>query len=43
MHDLVTCNYKKDLMKSNREKVDTIFPIISQWGLSVAMDTRVLI
>ena len=22
---------------------DTIFPIISQWGLSVAMDTRVLI
>ena len=43
MHVLVTCKYKKDWSKSNREKSgDTIFPIISQWGLSVAMDTRVL-
>ena len=39
MHVLVTCKYEK----RNREKVDTIFPIISQWGLSVDMDTRVLI
>ena len=30
-------------IKNNREKVDIIFPIISQWGLSVAMETRVLI
>ena len=30
---------KKQLRKGG----DTIFPIISQWGLSVAMDTRVLI
>ena len=26
-----------------RKGGDTIFPIVSQWGLSVAMDTRVLI
>ena len=26
-----------------RKSGDTIFPIRSQWGLSVAMDTRVLI
>ena len=32
-----------DRVKSDREKVDTISPIIGQWGLSVAMDTRVLI
>ena len=44
MHVLVTCKYKKDRIKNNREKVeDTIFPIKSQWRLSVAMDTRVLI
>ena len=44
MHVLVTCKYKKNRIKSNREKGgDTIFPIISQWGLSIAMDTRVLI
>ena len=44
MRVLVTCKYKKDRMKSNRGKGErTIFPIISQWGLSVAMDTRVLI
>ena len=44
MHVLVTFKYKKGRVKSNREKVETpFFPIISQWGLSVAMDTRVLI
>ena len=44
IHIPVTCKYKKYWIKSNREKGgDTIFPIISQWELSVAMDTRVLI
>ena len=44
MHVLITCKYKKDWIKNNREKVATsFFPIISQWGLSVAMETRVLI
>ena len=38
-----TCKYKKDLIKNNREKVEIIFPIVSQWELSVAMETRVLI
>ena len=43
-HVLITCKYKKDPIKNNREKVETSFsPIISQWGLSVAMETRVLI
>ena len=26
MHVLVTCKYKKDRIKSNREKVETLFP-----------------
>ena len=40
MHVLVTCKYKKDLIKNNREKVETsFFPIVTQWGLSVAMET----
>ena len=44
MHVLVTCKYKKDRIKNNREKGETsFFSIISQWGLSVAMETRVLI
>ena len=44
MHVLVTCKYKKDPIKNNREKVETsFFPIVTQWGLSVAMETRVLI
>ena len=44
MHVLVTCTYKKDRIKNNREMIeaDIVFPIISQWGLSVAMETRVL-
>ena len=29
--------------KQPRKGEDTIFPIITQWGLSVALDTRVLI
>ena len=39
MHVLVTCKYKKDRRKGG----DIVFPIISQWELSVAMETRVLI
>ena len=38
---LVTCKYKKDRFKSKREKVKET--LISTMGLSVAMDTRVLI
>ena len=35
---------QEDLIENNREKVETSFsPIISQWALSVAMETRVLI
>ena len=44
MHVLDTCKYKKGSdQKQPRKGGDTIFPIISQWGLSVAMDTKVLI
>ena len=44
MHVFDTCKYKKDRIKNNREKVENIvFPIISQWWISVAMETRVLI
>ena len=44
MHVLVTCKYKKGSdQKQRRKGGDIIFPIISQWGLSVAMETRVLI
>ena len=44
MHVLVTCKNKKDRVKNSREKVETsFFPIISQWEISVAMETRVLI
>ena len=44
MHVLVTCKYKKG--SDQRQPIkggDIVFPIISQWGLSVAMDTRVSI
>ena len=40
MHVLVTCKYKKDRTKNNQEKMDIVFPIISQLELSVAMETR---
>ena len=44
IHVLVTCKYKKDRIKKQlRKGGDIVFPIISQWGLSVAMETRVLI
>ena len=43
MHVLVTCKYKKDRIKKARKGGDIVFSIISQWGLSVAMETRVLI
>ena len=41
MHVLVTCKYKKDRIKNNREKVATSFSPFCQWKLSVAMETRV--
>ena len=41
MHVLVTCKYKKDQMKSSREKVETLSSPLM--GLSIAMDARVLI
>ena len=37
MHVLVTCKYKKDRIKT-RKSANIIFPIVSQWGLSVAME-----
>ena len=44
MHVLVTSKYKKRSdQKQPRKAGDIILPIISQWGLSVVMDTRVLI
>ena len=43
MHVHVTCKYEKDRIKKQPRKGGHIFfPIISQWGLSVAMETRVL-
>ena len=35
--------YKGSDQKQPRKGGDIIFPIISQWGLSVAMETRVLV
>ena len=44
MHVLITCKYKKGSeQKQPRKGGDIVFPIISQWGLSVAMETKVLI
>ena len=43
IHVLVTCKYKKDQIKNNQEKVDIVFPIISQWRLSVYMESKVFI
>ena len=43
MNVLVTCKYEEDLIKNEGTRmVTTIFPIITLWELSVAMDTRVL-
>ena len=39
---IVTCKYEKDLIKKSRKLDDTLFPIMTLWELSVAMDTRVL-
>ena len=41
-HMVFVGNVQKSPIASHL-KGDTIFPIISQWGLSVAMETRVLI
>ena len=40
---LLPASIKRSDQKQPRKGGDTIFPIISQWGISVAMDTRVLI
>ena len=43
MHVIVTCKYEKDPIKKHSRKLDdAVFPIITQWELSVAMETRVL-
>ena len=34
---------KKIRSKTTEKGGDIVFPIISQWGISVAMETRVLI
>ena len=44
IHVIITCKYEKDKMKNSREKSgNTVFPIVTLWELSVAMETRVLI
>ena len=44
MHVLVTCKYKKDWIKKQlRKGGNNVFSIVSQWWISVAMETRVLI
>ena len=44
MHVLIIYKYKKDWIKKQPRKAgDIIFSIISQRGLSIAMETRVLI
>ena len=43
MHVLVTCKYKKDQIKNNREKVERSFLHYTSMRLSVAMETRILI
>ena len=41
MHVLITCEYKKDQIKNNREKVETSFSTLYvNGGGSVAMETR---
>ena len=41
---LVTCKFEKKSDKKQETKGgDNVFPIISQWALSVAMETRALI
>ena len=41
MHAFITCKYKKNRIKKQpRKGGDIVFPIISQWGLSVAMETQ---
>ena len=43
MHVIVTCKYEKDRMKKQpRKSGNTVFPMITQWELSVVMETRVL-
>ena len=44
MHVLVTCEYKKRSDQTQpRKGGEIVFLIISQWGLSAAVETRVLI
>ena len=44
MYVIVTCKNKKGSdQKQPRKRDDALFPIITLWELSVAMETRVLI
>ena len=39
MYVIVTCKYKKDpIKKQSRKRDDALFPIITLWELSVAME-----
>ena len=40
---LVTCKNKEEPIKNEGARVVKIFPIITLWELSVAMETRALI
>ena len=39
---LVTCKFDEDQIKTEGVSMETVFPTISQWELSVAMATTVL-
>ena len=41
MDVLVTCKYEEDPIKNEGARVHNIFPIITLWELSIAMETRV--
>ena len=39
MSVLVTCKFDKDQLKSEGDCIEMVFPIISQWELSVLMES----
>ena len=43
MHVIITCKYEKGPIKNIGKRCDDVFPIVTLWELSVAMETRVLI
>ena len=43
MHSSLPANIRRSDQKQPRKGGDIVFPIISQWGLTVALETRVLI